>query len=678
MIYKPGDILFSEYRVEASLGQGRYGHVYLVENQGLHELRALKVLQRDLPGVNPQEYVEIEKRFELEARLGASLAHRAQTPHLLQVHRLIPKDGQLALELEYAEGGSLRLLLDHLNEENKRLPIVQAVEYACQAAEGLAELHRLNLVHRDVKPSNLLLDQHGRVKVADFGLVQDPYLSFRQELSNPPPHPGTPAYMSPEQKNSTDLLTSASDVYALGLVLFELLTLRNPSFLKPGTRLHDLRPDAPDWLGELLTKMLARDPAARPWDGAEAAGLLRTGLAEEQAQRETEQEAAASAVRQQVVVEEAARQTALRTQQVKDLLHQEEAGRSKREQINTDKRKEDAARRQQAKAALAHRVRQALTYLLSLALLVLLVLGGWKLVEGALEAQQAEQTRVAQLASSQTSAVSLPTQPPPQPSQTRTPSSTSQPTYTPSPPSSTTLTATLMPSPTSYPALIMDGRMVLIPAGSFLMGSDTGSADEQPVHKVSLDAFYMDTYEVTNDQYAQCVAAGICEAPSCSSDRNNPVACIFWDQAKAYCEWIGGRLPTEAEWEYAARGGLEGKLYPWGDDSPICQAGAINGANFGYCPTSGTIAVGSYAANGYGLYDMVGNVGEMVNDLYDWDYYAISPLYNPTGPETGSLRSVRGGSWHYDTPRYSRVTHRSYIDPLYRFSFIGFRCARDP
>jgi len=220
-----------------------------------------------------------------------------------------------------------------------------------------------------------------------------------------------------------------------------------------------------------------------------------------------------------------------------------------------------------------------------------------------------------------------------------------------------------------------------IPAGSFQMGSnDTNYPDEQPVHPVTLSAFEMGRYEVTNRQYAQCVRAGICGKPGNQSYNVEasallPIIDVSWNDAQTFCGWVGGRLPTEAEWEYAARGGLAGKTYPWGDEAPTCAKGAKNGANFYDCKLGGTMPVGSFAPNGYGLYDMAGNVWEWSNDWYSDTYYANSPSSNPQGPATGEDRILRGGSWG-NLPNYLRVSFRRGNNLDYRYVLIGFRCAR--
>jgi formylglycine-generating enzyme required for sulfatase activity len=229
--------------------------------------------------------------------------------------------------------------------------------------------------------------------------------------------------------------------------------------------------------------------------------------------------------------------------------------------------------------------------------------------------------------------------------------------------------------------------MALIPAGCFNMGDafSEGLLDQRPVHNVCITtSFYMDVNLVTNAEYAACVSGGGCTAPADSSSssrssyygnptyNNFPVIYVSWHQATAYCTWSGKRLPTEAQWEYAARGGLSGKRYPWGDTATSCVDG-----NFDSC-IGDTSAVGSYAVNGYGLYDVGGNVWEWVNDWYLGTYYSTrpNPDNDPPGPITGSYRVLRGGGWFGD-PGSVRVSARVNDDPTAQYLGVGFRCAGD-
>jgi len=225
--------------------------------------------------------------------------------------------------------------------------------------------------------------------------------------------------------------------------------------------------------------------------------------------------------------------------------------------------------------------------------------------------------------------------------------------------------------------------MVLIPAGEFRVGSDDGESDEKPVHTVHLDAFYMDAYEVTNAQYQKFIEATGHRVPrnwdkhSFSASPDHPVVGVSWHDARAYAEWVGKRLPSEAEWEKAARGGLVGKKYPHGDN--------LTHDDSNYHGTGGkdiweyTSPVGSFAPNGYGLYDMAGNVWEWCADWYDANYYINSPTRNPMGPDTGLARVLRGGGWNrYQDPDFLRVALRHYsLIPTLTPIYVGFRCAKD-
>jgi formylglycine-generating enzyme required for sulfatase activity len=224
-------------------------------------------------------------------------------------------------------------------------------------------------------------------------------------------------------------------------------------------------------------------------------------------------------------------------------------------------------------------------------------------------------------------------------------------------------------------------KMVLISAGKFQMGSNDKN-DNKPVHKVYLDAFYMDVYEVTNTQYKKFMDATDHKPPSYWDDSkfnkfnapNYPVVGVSWEDAKAYADWIGERLPTEAMWEKAARGKLVGKKYPWGDT--ITRDNANYGGTGRKNVLHGTSPVGSFAPNGYGLYDMAGNVWEWCADWYGSGYYANSPQSNPTGPASGLSRVLRGGSWDcYDFPL--RVAYRLKHGPTNTYISLGFRCAMD-
>jgi formylglycine-generating enzyme required for sulfatase activity len=217
--------------------------------------------------------------------------------------------------------------------------------------------------------------------------------------------------------------------------------------------------------------------------------------------------------------------------------------------------------------------------------------------------------------------------------------------------------------------------MVYVPAGAFIMGSGEVD-DEQPMHAVYLDAFYIDGTEVTNAQYRACVEAGACDAPSDTTYYDNadytqhPVVYVHWHQAEDYCQWAGKRLPTEAEWEKAARG-TDGWTYPWGEgiDCDHAQYNECGGQ---------TVPVGSKprGKSPYGVLDMAGNVFEWVADWYDPGYYRESAKRNPLGPDSGEYRVLRGGSWG-NYVWLARCASRYQGHPWIRSGLVGFRCAKD-
>jgi len=208
---------------------------------------------------------------------------------------------------------------------------------------------------------------------------------------------------------------------------------------------------------------------------------------------------------------------------------------------------------------------------------------------------------------------------------------------------------------------------------------DEGLEHDQPIHGVELDAYWMDQFQVTNAAYASCVADGACSVP-CSPDTNphyydanyagHPVVYVTWQQAEEYCSWSDGHLPSEAEWERAAGGGY--RIYPWAGEDPGENFANLGGVN------ESTVPVGSYpdGASPWGALDMGGNVREWVRDWYSPSYYSYSPASNPTGPDEGTEKVLRGASWN-DPWYYAKITRRYAHDPNSAGENRGFRCAYD-
>lgn len=309
----------------------------------------------------------------------------------------------------------------------------------------------------------------------------------------------------------------------------------------------------------------------------------------------------------------------------------------------------------------------------------------------------------------------------PLPTSTPPPTSTPLPTYTPQPTSIIIWTATpsATPTATATPHVIdnvlhreIDGMlMVKIAAATFLMGSPPGEfltvPDELPQHEVALSSYFMDKYEISVSQYAAFLNAiggyeRACDGVDCASPRelagessylvlqdfgdgtgqytavpgyaNYPINHVSWYGARAYCQYVGGRLPTEAEWEYAARGD-DGRIYPWGNFPPAPSLAVFQSENYDNLKPVDALPDG---ASPFGILGMAGSMWEWVNDWYGENYYQNSPRQNPQGPDEGLTRVVRGGAWPFNIGSDRlRTANRNAIEPTFRSSSVGFRCARD-
>jgi serine/threonine-protein kinase len=416
--------------------------------------------------------------------------------------------------------------------------IEAAVRIATEAADGLAALHEIDRVHRDLKPGNILFDGKGRAKVADLGLTQGPEDASRRSLDGDkaPPHPGTGPYMSPEQMTTSFPLRFSSDVYALGAVLFELLTGRQYFQQPPGARATSQRTDTPAWLDELLCRMLAENSSDRPWDGAAAARLLRAGGPER--------------------------------------VEPRPQGRGEQPQASGEKRPSPAP-----------------------------VAGAPAIAE------------------------------------------------------STGPTLPVIPAgPPRWRELNI--AAVLIPTGPFVYGEARPGTGTRP-QRLDLPAFRIATTPVTNQQYLAFVTACGWPAPPHWANGqpparrlDHPVVNVTWYDADGFCRWAGVRLPTEQEWEKAARG-AEGHVYPWGNR---VLAKACNSAE--ESPRD-TRPVESYPAgiSPYGVKQMLGNVWEW---CADW------------GDSKQTRRVLRGGSFCFSQNAVSCATRYMHF-PAARAADWGFR-----
>ena len=666
---QPGETILNTYKIKRLLGQGAFGEVYLAQHMQLNVDRAIKILKRESLGVGSTIYSQARERFLTEARLGAQL----KTPNLVEVYDFQDSREMLLLVMEYCPGGNL-LEWSSRQKQGKKAPTLQTVlTTLVSVASGLSALHTRDIVHRDLKPSNILFDENQNAKVADLGLAQTPGgLSQRSVLgSQGLQHPGTPAYMSPEQQNSNDYLSPASDVYALGLVIFELLTGKNYKNQRPGTSAASLRVGTPAWLDQLLMRMLEKEPEKRPWNGREVLAEIQKGMA-------GAEKARADKIEHQQLLEVGRKSAAEDAQPA--AAEQKTAAPIRLEYPKNEDRPSPGKGWKWA-AGLAGGGSLFLLGGLFLVILVVLILNNLPAFFGAAPTPGP----VPALAVVPGTAVETNPQAGPAARVITTPKPLAP------------ATATQIPKALgigSTQVSPQDGMpLVYVPAGEFQMGSTEAQYQslvaacvnsginrpacewikhETPAHTVYLDAFWIDKTQLTNARYNQCVSAGSCKPSRCNdtnfSGNLQPVVCVDWSQADAYCKWAGRSLPTEAQWEKAARG-PDGRTYPWGNQPPDKNLLNFND-NIGK-----TTNVGSYPAGAspYGALDMEGNVMEWTADWYDASYYSHSPGRNPLGPAAGHDRVSRGG-W-YSVVGDTRSAERGDSDPTGWSITLGFRCA---
>ncbi len=625
------------YRIIERLGMGGMAVVYKAYDTRLERDVALKLIRTE--AIPPEQYERLMKRFEREAKAQARFKH----PHIVAVHDYGEVDNSPYLVMDFISGGTLK---DRLHGP---VDWRQAVRWLIPVAEALAYAHQRGIVHRDVKPANILFDAEGQPILTDFGIAKV-LETDEATLTGTGLGVGTPEYMAPEQWQGKT--SPATDQYALGVVLYELITGKKPyqadtpaavailQATEPLQAPSKLVGGIPEAVEKALYKALAREPHDR-YENMEEFALALRGLLAEADTAEPNLSHKERRKPEPAPASQASDASESVTQDALDATPVEELGPAI-----------------QGKWGLPKWALWADIGIIGLVIISLAMgIGGnlvnlGKGVEGPL-AMLATETATATVA----------------PTETKTAVPTKTATIAPTPEPTLGIGSTMINA--------RDGaEMVYVPAGEFLMGSEDADAvsDEAPEHTVYLDAYWIYKNEVTNAQYRQCIEDGVCSGNLSSyPETDYPAVYMDWYEANEYCTWAGGRLPTEAEWEKAARG-TDGRTYPWGEESPTCILAQ-------FCDCSGeTVPVGSFlgGASPYGALDMAGNVWEWVADWYDAEYYQNSPSQNPTGPASGTGRVIRGGSWHI-SGRYLRVSYRDWLNPDYSSGNRGgFRCLFSP
>ena len=710
--------LIGRYEIKEELGRGGMATVYLAFDPRFQREVAIKVLPRQF--THDPRFLA---RFEQEARTIAALEHFAIVP----VHDFGEEDDAPYLVMRYMSGGSLRERMD-----GQPLPLPETSRILQRLAPALDKAHACGIIHRDLKPGNVLFDEDDQPYLADFGIAR------MAEATHTMTVVGTPGYMSPEQVEGQLKLDWRSDIYALGVMLFEMLSGRQPykaetpaaqmlmHIREPVPDVLDANPELPAPAQVVIDKAMAKDREERYQTAEEIAVVVQHLLDAPAAEIEPPVPLPEPVVLGAKVPAGVEEQTAeaveveVGDETLLDTPPEELAADAKRE-ANVAAKAPSSAPALHFRGSDGPRIWGQLPawawWAGAIAVVLLLVFGirtifgggGETLIESTAESNEAIGATVATATATEMSslltlpamAMPVPTQTPITPTSTatsaseltETPTATSSATATSGPtatPSVTTTRNPNVPPPVATLGSVWERpldkmQMVYVPSGIFPMGGGDRS-HERPVHDVTLDRFWIDETEVTNAHYVKCVTAGECVASFFANNTtyngdDYPVVGVTWNDADTFCRWVEGLLPSEAQWEYAARGS-EGLSYPWGEEfssllanycdenCPLYWHGTFNDGYERAAP------VGSYPNGGswVGALDMAGNVTEWMNDWYDSDYYANSPANNPVGPELGERKVLRGGGWGSKWFNLSSANRHFTLPYTNVGDSLGFRC----
>jgi serine/threonine-protein kinase len=690
-------LIFAEYVVLDKLGEGGMGVVFKAQHRRMDRLAAIKVLSS-----TAMKQVGAVERFQREVKAAAKLEH----PNIVTAYDAGQHEGVHYLAMQYVDGKDLASIV----KEHGPLDVQAAVECTLQAARGLQYAHSKGIVHRDIKPGNLLLDKEGTVKILDMGLARLEASSSRDDsggerLTRSGQVMGTCEYMAPEQAFDTHMADARSDIYSLGCTLYRLLIGQPPyqgetlvQILlahreRPIPSLCAARPEVPAEVDACFQRMVAKEPQDRYQSMGEVVAKLETVSAVLSGQ---------SAMPAAAKVESS---SAALSRTLAFLHEDSPAGTLTREKKPAvAEGTEPSISQPETGANLLGKVKQAVDKARRRPLVLVGVAGGLALLLGIILVVTPRHGGPAP-----STEYSVPGIQPEAPPLAVAPFDASQARR------HQEAWAKYLRVPVETTNSI-GMKLVLIPPGEFLMGSpkDLIEAElkahagdpwwverlpgEGPQHRARITKpFYLGAYVVTQGEYQRVMGTNPSEFSATGKQKDKaagqdtqrlPAECVSWDDAAEFCrklsdlpgEKAAGRtylLPSEAQWEYACRAGSTGRYSFSSGHSGIPkeyeEKSLWDYGWFGDNPGGMPHAVGLKRASAWGLYDMHGNVWEWCQDWYDKDYYAKSPADDPTGPSGGSYRVLRGGVWNGPAWYCRSALRINYAVPGLRHNDLGFR-----
>lgn len=627
--------IIGNYEVISQFGEGGMGELFLGRHTRLAREVIIKTIRTE--DFSPRQIEHLRERLEREAFVQSQLDHQ----NIVRVYDFIASGETTCIVMEYVPGRDLRKMI---TRETGPIPEARALNLFKQVLRAIDFAHNFiysdstgdkhkGIIHRDLKPANILVTPDDMVKVTDFGIVKVRGVKGGTQMGF---NPGTPEYMSPEQARGREL-DQRSDIYSLGIVIYEMLTghvpfeddgngtsdyeIRRGHIELPVPPLSKFYPGVSPEIEKIVLKALEKDPDDRYQTARQFLEVIEDYESTGAARFSTGKVAGAGA--RQTVVQE---------------------GRS--ESARSPQTGPSSVRLGQTVVTDANRPQTGAAYLPTDS-------NGAQSV-GTLSGRDSsvletgQKSKVPLIAGIAAVLVV-----------------------------SGAIAAWLLTRPEAPPVIGPEGSpgapvgMISIPSGKFLMGRDDGNDYEKPAHEVTVQPFLIDKNEVTTQEYAEFVRQRRRQAPVhwpngqyAPGEANIPVVNVSWYDARDYCEWAGKRLPTEEEWEYAARG-RENLLYPYGNQWKP------NFSNAGETELRKPQAVGSYpdGASPFSVFDLAGNVAEWLATDY-------KPYPNSTARPDDGNKIVRGGSFKNPAAEQT-ATDRFFYRPNQKFDFIGFRCAKN-